>query len=166
MFYSQGDFTVGFTLKQQPFYIDTEDLDKIKNILWRYRDDNIENSYIQGSINGEAYYLHRYIMGVKEKNIQVDHKNGCKYDCRKSNLRIANNSENGCNKDVSEYVGKSGYIGISIMKNGRYRARIKKNRKEYCNYFDTLEEAIQWRRQKEIELHGEFNYTDSRGIKE
>lgn len=46
--------------------------------------------------------------------------------------------------------------GVSFLKNkNKFRGRIERNRKVEYQLFDTLEEAIKWRKQKEIEYYGE-----------
>lgn len=91
--------------------IDAEDVDRIKNIKWRLNC----NGY---AINGKGnVFLHRKILNCNEI---VDHENGDRLDNRKENLRIATKSTNQMNVN---------YKGVSLTKNGRWYAHIKKNQK-------------------------------------
>ena len=67
-------------------------------------------------------FLHRFIMGEPEQI--VDHINGNKLDCRKSNLRLANYSLNGANRPVQRN-NKCGLKGVRKGQNGRWRAGVK-----------------------------------------
>ena len=46
-------------------------------------------------------------------------------------------------------------LGTTELKNGRFRGRIEKDGKVEQKTFDTLEEAVSWRKTKEIEYYGE-----------
>lgn len=91
--------------------IDTDDIDRVKNIKWRL---NCNGYAING--NGNVF-LHRKILNCNEI---VDHKNGNRLDNRKANLRIATQSTNQMNVN---------YKGVNERKDGRWYAYIKKNQK-------------------------------------
>ena len=58
--------------------------------------------YIKTSTNINSVHqdisMHRFIMGITDSKIRIDHINGNKKDNRKSNLRIATASQNGINR--------------------------------------------------------------------
>jgi hypothetical protein len=68
--------------------------------------------HIAGSGNGTRA-LHHDVLGIDSK-IHVDHKNRIGLDCRHENLRVANRSLNGANRD--KFVGRPGRAFTSKYK--------------------------------------------------
>jgi hypothetical protein len=101
--------------------------------------------------------LHRYILGITNKNIDIDHINGDKLDNRKCNLRIATASENAVNSKM-RVNNTSGYKGVFWHKHsGKWMASITKNKKHiYLGLFESKHEAVKAYDTKAIELFGEF----------
>jgi len=88
--------------------------------------------------NREKYYaitsgisMHRHLLGVTNPKLMVDHLNGNTLDNRRSNLRIATNSENQRNRGRAVQANnKSGVRGVFWEKqSGRWHAEIKVNGK-------------------------------------
>lgn len=95
-----------------------------------------------------------YMTGRWPKNL-IDHKDLNKSNNKWENLREANYSQNGFNCNPRS-TNKLGYKGIKFFK-GKYRVRIMINGKEiHIGSFNTLEEAVEARNSKGIELAGEF----------
>lgn len=148
--------------KRQVFdvFLDTEDVDKIKDIKW----------FIETPENSRTYYaaadkigkLHRFILKLPKGEGIVDHINRNGLDDRKENLRIVTNSVNKRNSDpretnefghngISKEVAPSGliYYRASWMEDdGKVHSR-KFSSKKYPN---ALELAIKTRIEKEREL--------------
>lgn len=100
-------------------------------------------------------YLHKFIMG---KDGIVDHINGNRLDCRRSNMRITDYRGNSFNRKMRSDNG-SGFIGVkpSGRKKNPWRASIQVDGKEYSiGPFSTAEEAAIARDAAAIALHGEF----------
>ena len=134
------------------YYADAED----KELLEKYSWCRAATGYAVANINYKVTKMHRYIMGITEPNILVDHKNRNIYDNRKENLRICTRAENCRNKSVSKNC-RTGYLGIRFTKEGRYNVRITKNRKEInIGNYKTLDEAIKAREDAEDIYHKEF----------
>ena len=75
------------------------------------------------------------------------------FDNRLINLNIVTALENAQNATIRR-DNTSGVKGVNLhKKTNRWCARIQFNRKRLCEYFDTFEEAVEWRRMKEKELH-------------
>jgi hypothetical protein len=87
------------------------------------------NGYAASTINAENWVIHRYIkiniLGEKITPQQkVDHINHEPLDNTRDNLRIATDSLNSRNKGKKENCS-SKFIGVSIMKGGKYLAAIR-----------------------------------------
>jgi len=120
-----------------------------------------DNDYTRTEIDGKRYLLHRLIFLFHHKYLPkfIDHIDRDKINNRIENLRPCDKSENKCNTNL-RIDNKIGYKGIGKSRNKWY-STITKNGKRITTYHYTLEEAIEVRRQREIELFGEFNYNSS-----
>ena len=125
-------------------------------------------------------FLHVYVWKLKNGEIpegfEVDHIDRDGLNCQISNLRLATKSENCCNREKNK-KNKSGYKGISkhvrkqSLKNGTEKEYIKwtaevskdkrKGGKTYTKEFpyteEGLKEAVDWYKQKSLELQKEFS---------
>lgn len=132
--------------------IDLEDIEKLGKYKWVLN----KAGYVR---NSKMIFLHRLIMGVglwKENKLVVDHINGDLLDNRKSNLRVCTVAENIRHRVMLNKNNNTGHIGVGKCW-GKFRARVMFKRKEYhLGLFDTLEDAILARKQKEKELYGNF----------
>lgn len=109
-----------------------------------------QGKYFGFKINGKNIYLHRWVIGVTDKKIQVDHINNNKLDNRKENLRVCTNQQNSANKIVKGYYLHKG--------SRKWMARIKIDYKsKYLGSYDTPEEAQQVYRKAHAEAFGEFS---------
>lgn len=83
--------------------------------------------YIKISVDHYVTRAHRlawlYVYG-KWPEFEIDHINRIRHDNRIVNLRDVNRATNTHNTQVSR--GKTGYLGVSKMRNGKFRARITK----------------------------------------
>lgn len=147
------------TVRGEEILIDKCDYDKVKDYYWSLN----SQGYAISVINGKHKRLHLLIMD-KPKGYVVDHINGEKTDNRKCNLRICTIKENARNVKASKN-NKTGHLGISITKYGRYRARIMVDRKEISlGHYEKIEDAIKARKEAEIKYFGEYSPTLSRQI--
>jgi hypothetical protein len=107
--------------------------------------------------------LHRVIAeraGMKIEGLEVDHEDGNKLNCRRSNLRPATRAQNCCNKGASSR-STSGIKGVSWSpKSKRWGAWIGSGGKSFSlGLFETKEEAAEAYRKAANEMHGEFART-------
>ena len=72
--------------------VDDDDYKKYNHLSWHLSD----TGYAVRRYKGETYRLHRLIMNCPEDMV-IDHLNGDRLDCRKSNLRICTQAENAQN---------------------------------------------------------------------
>lgn len=95
--------------------------------------------------------LHRVILGLTDRAVLCDHKNGDNMDCRRDNLRAVTPTINGRNKGLSK-SNKSGFVGVSLRaKSGKWRATIDR---KHLGTFQTAEEANKARLKAEREKWG------------
>ena len=131
--------------------IDIEDIDEIKKYKWCY-------DAINGYVVNSKYHmrLNRYLMNCPD-DLVVDHVNRDRLDNRKDNLRICTSHENRMNSGKNRN-NTSGTTGISWDKTyKKWEAYINYNYKKIIlGYFDVIEDAIEARRQAEIDYFGEF----------
>ncbi len=121
--------------------IDLSDIEKISKIKW-----GLDNGYARSHVNRQL--MHRFITNAEYLYV-VDHINHNTLDNRKSNLRIVDEFINQIHKRTRKR-------GIRKTRNGKkYQARIRCKNKEYhLGHFDTYEEAIDARKQAEIQYFG------------
>jgi len=140
------NYVIGITDKDERFYIDKEDLIKIRQYNW-YKTDR---GYMIAYINGIKIYMHRLILGLKNigKN-EVDHINHIVYDNTKKNLRICTHAQNMKNRKnvTGVYKNKKGYWIPQIVVNGQ-----RKPLGCYNNYDD----AKKARTEAEKQYFGEY----------
>jgi len=137
--------------------VDDEDYDELIKYRW---------SVLRGhKMRGEKYYakreqrqifMHRQIMGVYDKNIYVDHKDGDPLNNQRSNLRLATNSQNQAN--IGPRKDKK-YKGTTKTKSGKFTTIISVLGKiKHLGSFDTEEDAAKAYDKAAFEAHGEFAY--------
>lgn len=150
-----GDYGIGYTLKGEEFYFDLEDYNKIKGYCWWVND----NGYL---ISGKSLRMHRLIMNVSDKNSFIDHINHNTKDNRKSNLRVATNSQNNMNSKLSN-ANTTGVTGISWSKlHNKWETHISVNGKKiHLGLFDEFVDAVKTRKDAEEKYFGEFSYDNS-----
>ncbi len=112
--------------------------------------------------NKPVVTLHRYVMSRKLgrellPTEHVDHINRHPLDCRRANLRLCTPSLNASNARLRS-DNTTGVKGVVVDKrNGRFVAQYYiSGKKQHIGTYQTLEAAALARRDKEVELYGEF----------
>ena len=136
--------------------IDLEDVDKVKDIKWY-----LSHGYAKNS--NSNLLIHRLVMDCPDDKV-VDHINHNRLDNRKSNLRICTHQQNMMNSGKRQ--SNTGYTGVYWFDvTGKYVVKIGLNKKSiHIGYFDTLEQAIEARKQAEIEYFGEYRNQDEEDV--
>ena len=153
-----GEYGIGYTNKNEPFYFDIADYDLIKEYCWFINN----RGYVYAkTLNGDGKHIlfHRLIM---PDSIQVDHINRIRHDNRRINLRSANNQINMLNK--SKYKNnKSGTTGVTWHKRDKiWEVHIRyHNRQIYLGRYADYNEAVKVRKEAEKKYFGDYNYDNS-----
>lgn len=155
-----GEYGIGYTSKNEEFYFDLEDYDKIKDYCW-YKSGKYIGTNCRDGDSSKILLLHRLIMNA-EDGFVVDHKNHCEYDNRKENLRVCSYADNLHNVKLTSR-NTSGVSGVCYYSRiNRWCARISVNKKVVVlGYFKNFDDAVKARKDAEKMYYGEFNYDDS-----
>lgn len=139
--------TKGFTAK-----ISAEDVAWVRLHNWCYRGEYATRTihFFEGGYrNASSVALHKEVFKAFESEIPagyfVDHINGDKLDCRRSNLRLATPTQNQGNRRLSKNntTGAQGVVRV-VRKNGdvKFGARIQfAGRFTHLGFFSSIEEA-------------------------
>ena len=102
--------------------------------------------------------MHRIVMNIKDReDINIDQKNLISQDCRKCNLRRADDCENSMNQNKI-YLSKTGVVGVT-NKNNKWGASITaRGNTINLGIFDNFDDAVEARKEAEIKLFGEFRF--------
>jgi hypothetical protein len=149
--------------KEDYFFIDGEDFDKIKMYKWSFSGNKRSKLYIAGldynkiTKKSKGIKLHRLIMDCP-KNMMVDHIDGNPLNNCKSNLRICTNSENLRNSDKRKDGLTSKYKGVCFDKSrNNFMSQIQFNKKHYSlgRYTNEEDAAIAYNNAA-VKYFGEF----------
>lgn len=103
--------------------------------------------------------LHRFLLGVTNPNIEVDHKDGDTLNNQRHNLRRANDVQSAQNARVRK-DNTSGTKGVNWHKsNEKWVVRVQvKNKRIFVGLFSNLSEAAVARIAAAKQYHKEFAY--------
>jgi hypothetical protein len=102
--------------------------------------------------------LHRFLLGITNSKIKVDHQNGNGLDCRRCNIRKASHSQNMWNSQIRKN-NTSGYKGVTRIGH-RWQAQICIYRKNiFLGKFNSPREAYKAYVAASKKYHKEFGRT-------
>jgi hypothetical protein len=104
-------------------------------------------------------YLHRHLLGVTDRLVQVDHINGNPLDNTRANLRLASPSHNSCNRALQS-TNTSGYKGVYWHKpRSKWKSNIAVGRERIAlGSYDCKHAAAEAYNLAATKYHGEFAF--------
>ena len=144
---TQGQFAI----------VDDEDFERLSQLKW-YAAKKRQTFYAQREHSNTCLKMHRFILGVCDRAVLVDHKNGNGLDNRRENLRLCSNAENTRNR-LGTPNTSSKYKGVSWCNNTmKWKAQIRKNGVLfYLGVFQKEADAAFAYNKKSSEIFGEFS---------
>ena len=117
---------------------------------------------LQVSIKGKAFYAPRIIWkmvkGKIPNNKQIDHNDRNPLNNAWDNLSLKTQSENMKNQSIHKN-NTSGIVGVSFHKlSGLWMGNISNKKKRETVYFKTMDEAANWRKEKEVQYSFHKNH--------
>lgn len=140
--------------------IDDEDAERVALRKWCAQRGNTGGYYAisprQWRARVPAVLLHRYILEAPQ-GVKVDHIDQNPMNCRRENLRLATQSQNGCNRG-KQANNTSGFKGVYWHREGKkWYVKIKaRGENHYRGMFVDPAEAARVYDSLARELHGEF----------
>lgn len=134
--------------------VDDEDFEFLNQFYWQVDKYNC----VKRHTNTKHYLIHRLILDAPD-NMEVDHIDGNRLNNQKSNLRLANSSQNKCNRGPRKDC-RSGFKGVSWNKQReKWTARIKiGGTYKHLGLFSDIKEAIKSYNDSAIQYHKEFAF--------
>lgn len=133
--------------------IDAADYERVSRYRW-WPLNTPSGVYARGYVDGRRILLHRFILDAPATTL-VDHRNGDRLDCRRSNLRPATSAQNRANSGPRG--GASRYKGVIRTRSGKWEAAAKKGGRRYYlgTYVDEAAAARAYDAAARVEF-GEF----------
>lgn len=150
--------------KGQYAIIDNDDWDAVSKYKWQvneYRPGKFR-AYARESrkLGHKMFYMHRFILGVEDGSVHVDHIDGNPLNNTRTNLRTTDNAHNRYNSPKPS-TNTSGYKGVSFSKvANKWHAYISfEKQRLHLGLFVTKEEAHEAYCAAAATYHGEFANT-------
>lgn len=117
--------------------VDLDDYEMLSRLKWRAKVEADGRVYASAHLprsgkRGKAVVMHRYILGVTDPLVKVDHRNGDGLNNTRDNLRICTNAQNVRNQRAHGDKKTSKLKGVSFIRSaGKYRAQIMVNYRKF-----------------------------------
>jgi hypothetical protein len=137
--------------------LDEQDYERCIGLTWFVR--KCKHTFYAGTNigGGKQVLIHRFILGVNDKPILVDHIDNNGLNNRRNNLREATYSGNNSNRATKSENKSSVYKGVYKTPSGRWQAQLMINRKWYGGgKHDSQEDAAKAYNDLAIKHHGKF----------
>lgn len=137
--------------------VDDEDFEWLNSFRWYAKVET--GGYVRAEKKTKEKHakMHRFIMGVTDPKVIVDHRDRNPLNNQRRNLRICSDSQSVCNVR-SARSSTSKFLGVSwCSERKKWVAQITKNYKQIPigRFVDEKEAALAYNA-KAAELHGEF----------
>ena len=116
--------------------VDDTDYERVSAFRWS-ANKNRNTVYAYRKDFGRTVYLHRFICGVTDRKVKVDHRDRDGLNCQRRNLRVCSTGQNAMNSGKRSDGVSSQYKGVCWHERyGKFQAEIKLNgRSKYLGMF-------------------------------
>jgi hypothetical protein len=141
--------------------VSQSDYERVAALKWRAHTGSDGRVYAKAHMpgsgrRGKSLSMHRFILGVTDPKVKVDHADGDGLHNWRTNLRRSSNAQNVRNQ-AKHRDSTSPYKGIYQLKNGLWRAQIMcQYKKIYLGTFTSPKDAALCYDANAKKLHGEF----------
>lgn len=149
------------------FKIDLDDVERCSQYSWHIlRGGDYKNYFYahhtkhdkKNNIK-ESFLLHRFLLNASKEYV-VDHISGDTLDNRKNNLRICTfemNCKNRKRRNINNTTGHKGVTKVNLNGKTKWMAYIhKKDKYQNLGYYDSFKDAVEARKQGELEYNGVY----------
>ncbi len=136
--------------------VDDEDYAYLSQFKWNAK-KSPRSIYAKRKINNRDVTLHRFILGISDPSIKIDHWDGDGLNNQRHNLRVANDQQNQRNRRLN-LNSTSGFKGVTWRKDlKKWNAALEiKTKRLHLGYFDCPLEAACAYDMAAIKHFGEF----------
>lgn len=152
-----GDYAIGYTAKGEQFFVDTADLEAVKQYCWHIGKRGYLLAYPRAGRGSKQIIMHQLLKKYDSNLFVIDHIDGNPLNNQQNNLRVCTQKENSRNSGLNKN-NTSGYTGVYFCNTKKkWRAVIKVNYKNISlGYHVSKDHAIKARRQGEQKYFGEY----------
>ncbi|QIG74325.1 HNH endonuclease protein [Rhizobium phage RHph_N65] len=145
------------TGKGVSFKVDDEDAEAVGRYIWHVTHHGYIGTNIKVDGRWRAVKLHRWLLGVADPNVFIDHINGDPKDNRRENLRPCTRLENAANQRPRPGA-TSVFKGVSKLADNRGRPWRASIQAKVIGHFSTEEEAARAYDTAARKTYGQFAY--------
>lgn len=121
--------------------VDDADFERVAQYTWAASVNEAGNVRAVAYNQIKRIYMHRFILGVTDPKIEVDHRDNDGTNNQKHNLRIVTHKQNSENRKPRTDTA-TGVRNVYLRPSGRYCVKIMHNYVSYdLGTYDTIEEA-------------------------
>lgn len=118
----KGAYAAGTLPDGSIFVVDSQRIPDIEQLTWHKGKDGYVVNYSR--LHKRASLLHRWLLGITDPTVIVDHINRDRMDCRMANLRTVSFQQNSCNHKLF-CTNQTGYAGVYYSNRSmRYEAKV------------------------------------------
>lgn len=147
-------------------FVDDDDYAMVSQLKWRAQLDRGNWYAISGMGLNRVHFMHRFILGMSDKSIQVDHRDRNGLNNQKANLRPCTAQQNQANSKKPVTGVTSKYKGVSWHSKARkwYAHIMISHKRKHLGSFDSEIEAAKAYDAAAVARYGDFanaNFKDT-----